>query len=72
MPKVVDPINGLPPEKRRRVEQLEAECGRILEQLFEEPGNENLYRRLRETEIRIVTLTGETIMDYAPASVSNI
>ncbi len=68
MPKVVDPLSGLSPEKRRRVEELEKKCNEILDQLFSDPGNEELSRMLREIEVKIVTLTGETTIKRAGKS----
>ncbi len=69
MPKVVDPLSGLSPEKRKRVEELEAECDRILEKLFENLEDAKqfaeLSAKLRNTEIDIVRLTGEKIIDYS-------
>lgn len=71
MPKVADPLNNMSQEKRRQVEILEEECNEILDELFCTPGDESLYRKLREIELKIVTLTGETAMDYTLSSLSN-
>lgn len=71
MPKVPVGYRGLSPEDRRKVDELEKQCNEILDQLFDDPGNEGLSRTLREIEVKIVTLTGETAMDYTLTSFSN-
>ncbi len=42
---------------------LEAESDRILDALFDDPGNEALIRRLNEIDVKIVCLTGEKVLD---------
>lgn len=70
MPKIADPLQHLSPEKRLKVEELEKKCNDILDKLLNDPGNEKLSRELRETEVKIVALTGEAVMDYPISSLN--
>ncbi|MDR1646027.1 MAG: hypothetical protein LBS05_09470 [Tannerellaceae bacterium] len=47
-----------------RLERLNAQYDEMLKQLCDNPSDEDLSRQVRETEIAIVRLTGEAIMDY--------
>lgn len=51
-------------EKAKQLQELEEQCGVIADRLFDDLGNEDLSRELREIEIKIITLTGESVIDY--------
>ncbi len=48
---------------KEKLAALEAESDRILDALFDDPGNSDLIRRLNEIDVQIVRLTGEKILD---------
>ena len=48
---------------KERLAALEAESDRILDDLFENPTNEEKVRRLNEIDIEIIRITGEKVLD---------
>lgn len=52
------------PAERAEMEALEKESDRILELLFEEPGNKELLDRLNQIDVDYVRLSGEKSMEY--------
>lgn len=51
-------------EDREKMARLEAESDRILEQLFDDPGNQELLNRLNRIDVDYVRLSGEKSMEY--------
>jgi DNA-binding MarR family transcriptional regulator len=54
----------LTPSGQRRLRRLEAEYGAMLNQLLNNPSDENLSRRVRIIEADIIRLTDEQTLDY--------
>lgn len=52
------------PEDREEMARLEAESDRILEQLFDDPGNQKLLDKLNQIDVDYVRLSGEKSMEY--------
>lgn len=52
------------PEDREEMARLEAESNRILEQLFDDPGNQELLDKLNQIDVDYVRLSGEKSMEY--------
>lgn len=52
------------PAERLEMEALEKESDRILELLFDEPGNKELLDRLNQIDVDYVRLSGEKSMEY--------
>lgn len=51
-------------EDREKMARLEAESDRILEQLFDDPGNQKLLDKLNQIDVDYVRLSGEKSMEY--------
>lgn len=51
-------------EDREEMARLEAESDRILEQLFDDPGNQKLLDKLNQIDVDYVRLSGEKSMEY--------
>lgn len=51
-------------DDREKMARLEAESDRILEQLFDDPGNQELLDRLNQIDVDYIRLSGEKSMEY--------
>lgn len=52
------------PAELAEMEALEKESDRILEQLFDNPGNQELLDRLNQIDVDYVRLSGEKSIEY--------
>lgn len=52
------------PAEKAEMARLEKESDRILELLFDDPGNQKLLDRLNQIDVDYVRLSGEKSMEY--------
>lgn len=64
MTRIKEEKKAITQEDREKMAQLEAESDRILEQLFDDPGNQELLDRLNRIDVDYVRLSGEKSMEY--------
>ena len=64
MVKIKQNIKVLSKQERLDVHRLNEELDILFIRLSDEPSNTNLYREIRETEIKIIDLTGEKTLEY--------
>lgn len=64
MARIKEDKKAITHEDREKMARLEAESDRILEQLFDDPGNQELLDRLNQIDVDYVRLSGEKSMEY--------
>lgn len=64
MTRIKEEKKAITQEDREKMARLEAESDRILEQLFDDPGNQELLDRLNRIDVDYVRLSGEKSMEY--------
>lgn len=64
MARIKEDKKAITHEDREMMARLEAESDRILEQLFDDPGNQELLNRLNQIDVDYVRLSGEKSMEY--------
>lgn len=64
MVKIKQDRKVITPAEREEMARLEAESDRILEQLFDDPNNQELSDRLNQIDVAYVRLSGEKTMEY--------
>ena len=64
MTRIKEEKKAITQDDREKMARLEAESDRILEQLFDDPGNQELLDRLNRIDVDYVRLSGEKSMEY--------
>lgn len=64
MARIKEDKKAITQDDREMMARLEAESDRILEQLFDDPGNQELLDRLNQIDVDYIRLSGEKSMEY--------